>query len=66
MSVSGVSSAMSGIVAAQGMFGFTAQAATGVRPSDAGSGGDSTTEAVQVAVLQKALEIERSLVNIFA
>jgi hypothetical protein len=65
MSVSPVSSAMSGIVAAQGLFGAAAQTASGVSAA-AGASGGSAAEAVQVALLQKTLETERSLVNIFA
>ena len=59
-------SAISGLAAIQGMFAGTAQAASGVGAPASGSGDASETEAVQVAVLQKALNIERSLVNIFA
>jgi len=51
---------------AQAMFGATAQAASNVAGPGDGSGGDSANEAVQVAVLQKALASERSLVNILA
>jgi hypothetical protein len=66
MSISGVSAGISGLAAAQGMFGVAAQTASGVSaPSDGASDG-SAAEAVQVAVLQKALQMERSLVNIFA
>lgn len=57
---------MSGLPAAQAMFGATAQAAAGVSAPASASGGAATAEAAQVAVLQKALEMERSLVNIFA
>jgi hypothetical protein len=66
MDVSSVSSALSGLAAAQGMLGATAQAASGVNASAAGSGDGSTTEALQVAVLHQALQMERSLVNILA
>jgi hypothetical protein len=66
MSISGVSSTLSGVAAAQGMFAAAAQAASNVSSPAAGSGGGSGTEGVQVAVLAKALEMERSLVNIFA
>ena len=57
---------MSGLAAAQTMFGATAQAAAGVSAPDSGDAGGSTAEGVQVAVLQKALEMERSTVNILA
>jgi hypothetical protein len=66
MDISGVSSAMSAFAAAQGMFGATAQAAAGVSAPDPGDANGSSAEAVQVAVLQKAVEMERSMVNIFA
>jgi hypothetical protein len=56
---------MSGVAAAQSMFAVATQAASGVTAADGGSGG-SATEAVQVALLQKTLETERSLVNILA
>jgi hypothetical protein len=59
-------SAISGLAAAQGMFPAAAQAAAGVNAPSAGSGDGSTTEALQVAVLQKALDMERSMVNILA
>jgi len=65
MSISPVSS-MSGIAAAQSMFGVAAQAASGLTAADSGSGGGGTGEAVQVALLQKTLDMERSLVNILA
>jgi hypothetical protein len=48
------------------MFGAAAQAASGVSAPSAGASDGSAAEAVQVAVLQKALQMERSLVNIFA
>lgn len=57
---------MSGIAAAQSMFAGAAQAASGVSAPAAGSAAGATGEAVQVAVLQKALEMERSVVNILA
>ncbi len=57
---------MSGLAAAQGMFGAAAQAAAGVSAPDPGAGNGAAAEAVQVAVLQKALEMERSMVNILA
>jgi hypothetical protein len=66
MNVSAVNSAMNGIAAAQGMFAGAAQAAANVGSPAAGSGDGSATEAVQVAVLQKALDMERGLVNILA
>lgn len=66
MNVSPVSSAISGLAAAQAMFPAAAQAAGGVNAPSAGSGDGASTEALQVAVLQKALEMERSLVNVFA
>jgi hypothetical protein len=56
---------MSGVVAAQSMFGQAAQTASGLTSADGGSGG-ATAEAVQVALLQKTLDTERSLVNILA
>jgi hypothetical protein len=56
---------MSGIAAAQSMFQVAAQAASGVSAAGDGSGG-AAAEAVQVAMLQKALEMERSSVNILA
>ena len=68
MNISAANSAMYGLAAAQGMFGGAAQAAAGVTSPAAGAGaGDgSATEAVQVAVLHKALDMERGLVNILA
>jgi hypothetical protein len=66
MNVSAASSAMYGLAAAQGMFGGSAQAAAGVTSPAAGASDGSATEAVQVAVLQKALDMERGLVNILA
>ena len=66
MDISAVSSAMSSLVAAQGMFPAAAQAAAGLNAPSAGAGDGSAAEAVQVAVLQKALQMERSLVNILA
>jgi hypothetical protein len=65
VSISSVSSAMSGVIAAQSMFGLAAQAASGLTSADGGSGG-SAAEAVQVALLQKTLDAERSQVNILA
>jgi hypothetical protein len=63
MNVSPASSAMSGIAAAQSMFGAAAQVASGI---SAGGGSGAAAEAVQVAMLQKALEMERSSVDILA
>jgi hypothetical protein len=57
---------MSGAAMAQSMFGAVAQAASDVGAPAGGSSGGSANEAVQVAVLQKALASERSLVNILA
>jgi hypothetical protein len=59
-------SAMSSVAAAQGLFAVAAQAASGVSGADAGTTDGSPAEAVQVAMLRKALDMERSLVNIFA
>ena len=64
MGISAVNPAMYGIAAAQATFGGAAQAAAGVASPAGGDG--SATEAVQVAVLQKALDMERGLVNILA
>lgn len=66
MNVSAANSAMYGLAAAQGMFGGAAQAAAGVTSPVAGASDGSATEAVQVAVLAKALDMERGLVNILA
>jgi hypothetical protein len=66
MDISGVNSAMNGIAAAQSMFAAASQAAANVTSPAAGSSDGSTTEAVQVAVLQQALQMERGLVNILA
>ena len=66
MNISAVNSAMYGIIAAQGTSGAAAQAAAGVSSPAAGSNAASATEAVQVSVLQKALDMERGLVNILA
>jgi len=57
---------MSGLAAAQSMFGSTAQAAAGVSAPDPGDSAGSAAEAAQVAVLQKSLDMERSTVNILA
>jgi hypothetical protein len=66
MDISAVSSAMSSLVAAQGMLPAATRAAAGLNAPSAGAGDGSATEAVQVAVLQKALQMERSLVDILA
>ncbi len=66
MSISTVAPALTGITAAQGLFGATAQAASGVSAPASGSSGCSAPEAVQVAVLQKALQMERSLLDVIA
>jgi hypothetical protein len=66
MSVSPLNSTLSGVAAAQAMFAAAGQAAASVSSPAAGPGDGSATEAVQVAVFQKALEMERSLVNILA
>ena len=66
MDISGVSSAMSGLAAAQGMFGATAQAAAGMSAPDPGDANGPAADAVQVAMLQQALAMERSMVNILA
>jgi hypothetical protein len=66
MDISTVNSTMSWAAGAQGMFAGAAQAAANVASPAAGSGGGSAGEAVQVAVLQKALDMERGLVNILA
>ena len=66
MNVSGVSAGISGLAAAQGVFtGAVQQGAAGSDPS-VGVSGAAAAEAVQVSLLQKSLEMERSLVNIFA
>jgi hypothetical protein len=57
---------MSGLAAAQSMFGANAQAAAGVSAPGPGDAGGSAAEAAQVAVLQKSLDMERSTVNILA
>ena len=66
VSVPATSSALAGAAAAQGMFAVAAQAAAGVSAPNAGSNAGSAQEAAQVAVLTKALQMERSLVNILA
>jgi hypothetical protein len=57
---------MSGLAAAQAMFGGAAQAAAGVSTPSDGSSDGAALEATQIAMLRDALEMERSLVNIFA
>jgi hypothetical protein len=57
---------MSGLAAAQSMFGATAESAAGVSAPASGSSDGATAEAVQVAVLRRALDMERSMVNILA
>ena len=59
-------SALSGLAAAQGLFGGTARAAAGISAPAPGPGDGGAEEAVQVAVLQRALDMERGLVNILA
>lgn len=59
-------SAMSGAAMAQAMFGAASAAASNVSAPAAGASGASPAEAVQVAVLQRALASERSLVDILA
>lgn len=66
MDISAVNSTMNWAAGAQGMFAGAAQAAANVASPAAGSGDGSAGEAVQVAVLQKALDMERGLVNILA
>lgn len=66
MDISGVSAGISGLAAAQGAFdGAVQQAAAGSVPA-VGVSDAAAAEAVQVTLLQKSLEMERSLVNIFA
>jgi hypothetical protein len=65
MDVSSIGSAMSGLAGAQTMFAVAAQTAGAVTDANSGSGG-SAGEAVQIAMLQKTLEMERSMVNILA
>jgi hypothetical protein len=66
MSITGVGEGLSGLAAAQGRFGATAQAAAGVSAPAGGTGDGSAAEAVQVALLHDALQFERSLVNVLA
>ena len=65
MSISSVGS-MSSIAVAQSMFGLAAQTASGITDSSGGSGSGGAAEAVQVALLHKTLDTERSMVNIVA
>ena len=60
---------ISGLAAAQSMFGVAAQAAGSVGSAGAGGGSGATgnvAEEASVAVLRMALDQERSLVNILA
>lgn len=66
MDISGVSAGIGGLSAAQSVFaGAVQQGAAGSVPS-VGVGDAAAAEAVQVALLQTSLEMERSMVNIFA
>ncbi|HJS95931.1 MAG TPA: hypothetical protein VJ741_16830 [Solirubrobacteraceae bacterium] len=61
-----MSAGISGLAAAQGVFnGAVLQGAAGSDPA-VGVSGAAAAEAVQVSLLQRSLEMERSLVNIFA
>jgi hypothetical protein len=69
MSIGAVNSILSGLATAQSMFGVAARAAGSVGGADNGGGGASAANAVEeasVAVVRKALDQERSLVNILA
>ena len=71
MSVGAVSGGLSGLAAAQSMFGVAGQAAgrVGASGGDGGLDGapaDNVAEEASVAVLRMALDQERSLVNILA
>jgi hypothetical protein len=69
MSIGAVNGALTGLAAAQSMFGATAQAAGNVgSASGDGSGASAANvaEEASVAVLRMALDQERSLVNILA
>jgi hypothetical protein len=66
MNISGLSAGISGLAAAQGVFDGAVQDAAGGSVPSVGVSAASAAEAVQVTLLQKALEIERSMVNIFA
>jgi hypothetical protein len=64
--ISGVSAGMSGLAAAQGVFDGAVREAAGGSVPAVGVSDASAAEAVQVTLLQQALDMERSLVNIFA
>jgi len=66
MSISGVSAGISGLAAAQGVFDGAVQQAAGGSVPSVGVSAAAAGEAVQVSLLSKALEMERSLVNILA
>jgi len=69
MSIGAISGDLSGLAAAQSMFGVAAQAAGSVGSSggDGASGSaGNVAEQASVAVLRMALDQERSLVNILA
>jgi hypothetical protein len=69
MNVGAVNGAMSGLAAAQSIFGVAAQAAAsvGAAGGDGASGSaGNVAEQAGVAVLRMALDQERSLVNILA
>jgi hypothetical protein len=66
VSISGVSAGIGGLAAAQGVFDGAVQQAAGGSPPSVGVSAAAAAEAVQVTLLQKSLEMERSLVNIFA
>jgi hypothetical protein len=64
--ISGVSAPINGLAAAQGVFDGAVQQAAGGSVPDVGVSAASAAEAIQVALLQKTLDYERSLVNVFA
>jgi hypothetical protein len=71
MSMGAVNGALSGLAAAQSMFGATAQAAGSVGASGAGDGNGrggasapTAAEETSVAVLRMALDQERSLMKL--
>jgi hypothetical protein len=66
VSISAVSAGINGLVAAQGAFDGAVQQAAGGSVPSGGVSGAVAAEAAQVALLHDALEMERSLVNIFA
>jgi hypothetical protein len=66
MDISGVSAAMSGLAAAQYVFGGAVQQAAGGSVPSVAVSAASAAEAIQVTLLQKSLDYERSLVNILA